>query len=93
MYVVIQGLLRVLIGAKGAGKWGMHKLNRKNKRATAAATALSPTANTTARTSHSPDPSHSPHTHSPSLESAMGLESPIPGRGGNGETTRGCAYV
>lgn len=29
IYVVVKGILRVLIGAKGAGKWGMYRIDRK----------------------------------------------------------------
>ena len=28
IYVIVKGIIRVLIGAKGAGKWGMHRISR-----------------------------------------------------------------
>jgi len=81
IYVVVKGIMRVLIGAKGAGKWGMHRISRDKHNARKSGSPTSPSqAHSPQSPSHAAEAAggHSPMEglHSPSMASP-GLDSPV----------------
>ena len=82
IYVVVKGIVRVLIGAKGAGKWAMHRISRDNRNARKGGSSTSPLQDHSPKSSshaaeaagrHSPTEGlHSPGIASPSLDSPGG---------------------
>ena len=95
IYMVVRGIMRVLIGAKGAGKWGMHRIARNKPKASSLTTHSdspgSPGSSKEKTGGMSPVSIHSPKEK---VESPT-LDSPIAGRTGHtkgGETKTGATF-
>jgi CRP-like cAMP-binding protein len=95
IYMVVRGIMRVLIGAKGAGKWGMHRIARNKPKASSLTTHLDSSGSPespkekTCKTSPS-----SPHSPKEKVESPT-FDSPVAGRTGHkkgGETKTGATF-
>ena len=95
IYMVVRGIMRVLIGAKGAGKWGMHRIARnKPKTSSVTTNSYSPGSPGNSKEKAGRTSPASPHSPKEKAESPT-LDSPVAGRTGHkkgGETKTGATF-
>lgn len=83
IYMVVRGIMRVLIGAKGAGKWGMHRIARnKPKTSSVTTNSYSPGSPGNSKEKAGRTSPASPHSPKEKAESPT-LDSPVAGRTGH----------
>jgi len=80
VYVVIRGIMRVLIGAKGAGKWGMHRITRNQTKASSPTNHSDSPVSLGSPQDRAGEEASSPH--SPTIADSPLLDSPVGGKRG-----------